>query len=331
MTGLRQTASAPGSRILGVGAYEPLRVVGNHELCQRIDSSDEWIRQRTGITERHWASTDETLVAMATAAARQALDRAGLAAEQIDVVITPTVTHLVQFPALAVLTAAALGCPAAAAWDISAACAGFCYGLAQADALIRSGSARHVLVAAADRLTDLTDFDDRGTAFLFADGAGAAVLGPSDEPGVGPVVWGGDADQAGVISQSVDWPTAVATGERPVIRMDGRQVFRWATADIAEVTRRIVAAAGLTPDQIDLFVPHQANNRITNSMLRRLKLPDSVVVSRNITRVGNTSATSIPMALDRLYGEDRVQPGATCLMVGFGAGLTFAGQVVILP
>ncbi|MDR1449447.1 MAG: 3-oxoacyl-ACP synthase, partial [Propionibacteriaceae bacterium] len=199
MTVLCQSVGAPGARILGVGSYEPRRVVGNEELCERIDSSDEWIRQRTGIAERRWADPEETLVAMAAAAARKALGRAGLEAGQIDTVLMATVTHLVQFPALGVLVAAELGCPQAAAWDISAACAGFCYGLAQADALIRCGAARHVLVLAADRLTDLTDFDDRATAFLFADGAGAAVVGPSQEAGIGPVVWGSDGRNSDVI------------------------------------------------------------------------------------------------------------------------------------
>jgi 3-oxoacyl-[acyl-carrier-protein] synthase-3 len=317
--------------VIGIGSYEPSRVVTNEETCTMIDSTDEWIRQRTGIAERRWATPEETLLAMAVTAARRALDHAGLAAGQIDAVLVTTVTRLVQFPALAVSVATELGCGHVAAWDISAACAGFSYGLAQADALVRAGTATHVLVVAADRLTDLTDFTDRSTAFLFADGAGAAVVGPSNEPGIGPVVWGSDGTQADVIRQTVDWGTAVETGQRPAIWMEGQRVFRWATVDIAEVTRQIIAAAGLAPDQIDLFVPHQANNRITDSMLRHLKLPDSVVVSRNITRAGNTSASSIPLGIDRLYSEGRVKPGATCLMVGFGAGLVYAGQVIVLP
>jgi 3-oxoacyl-[acyl-carrier-protein] synthase-3 len=300
-------------------------------MCTLIDSTDEWIRQRTGIAERRWASADETLPYMATEAARRALVHAGLTADQVDAIVVSTVTRPVQFPALAIAVATGLGCRPIAAWDISAACAGFCYALAQADALVRAGTATHVLVIAADRLTDMTDFTDRSTAFLFADGAGAVVIGPSAEPGISPVIWGADGTRANVIRQTADWGTAIATGQRPAITMQGQRVFRWATTEIAEVTRQVIAAAGLTPDQIDLFVPHQANNRITDSMLRHLGLPASVVVSRNIVRAGNTSASSIPLGIDQLYAEGRVRAGATCLMVGFGAGLVYAGQVVVLP
>jgi 3-oxoacyl-[acyl-carrier-protein] synthase-3 len=268
---------------------------------------------------------------MATAAGRRALDHAGLQAQDVDAVIAATVTHLVQFPALAAGVATDLGLDHAAAWDISAACAGFGYGLAQADALVRAGTCRRVLVVAADRLTDLTDFTDRATAFLFADGAGAAVVGPSDAAGVGPVVWGTDGSQAGVIRQTLTWDDAVAQGQRPFIAMEGQKVFKWAMTDVAEVTRQAIAAAGVTPDDIDLFVPHQANNRITDAMLRQLGLPDRVVTSRNIQRAGNTSASSIPLGIARLYAEGRVQPGALCLMAGFGAGLTWAAQVARLP
>jgi 3-oxoacyl-[acyl-carrier-protein] synthase-3 len=300
-------------------------------MCRLIDSTEEWIEQRTGILERRWADVNETLTFMSVAASRRALDQAGLAPEAIDAVIVATVTRLVQFPAVAVDIAHGLGLGPVPAWDISAACAGFSYALAQADALVRAGTAGHVLVIAADRLTDLTDFSDRTTAFLFADGAGAAIVGPSETPAIGPVVWGSDGSRAEVIHQTLAWPDAVADGTRPAIAMAGQTVFRWAMTDVADVTRRAIAAAGLTPDDIDLFVPHQANNRITDAMLRQLGLPEHVVVSRNIKRAGNSSASSVPLAIDRLYQDGLVRPGAACLMVGFGAGLVWAGQVAYLP
>ena len=328
---LRPTVGAPGARILGIGAYEPSRVVDNAEMCTLIDSSDEWIRQRTGIAERRWATREETLTVMSARAARQALDHAGLTPADLDAVVVSTVTHFQQWPSLACLITAELGRPDLPAWDISAACAGFCYALGQADALIRAGASRHVLVVTADRLSDMTDLTDRTTAFLFADGAGAAVVGPSETPGIGPTVWGGDSAQADAITQTLAWPDGVARGIQPKATMEGKRVFRWTMTDVADQTRRVIEASGLTPDDIDLFVPHQANDRITDAMLRHLNLPDSVVVSHNIQRTGNTSASSIPLAIARLYADGLVRPGAACLMVGFGAGLVYAGQVALLP
>lgn len=320
-----------GATILGLGSYEPSRVVSNAEMCTMIDSSDEWIQQRTGIVERRWATEEETLLLMTVTAARRAIAAAGLTAADLDVVILASVTHLVQTPALAPTIAIELGCEDAAAYDIGAACAGFCYGLAQADSLIRAGNATHVLVIGAERLSDLTNFSDRSTAFLFADGAGAAVVGPSETPGIGPVVWGSDGTQAGVITQSTTWPAGVGAARMPVIEMDGRPVFRWATTFIAEAAQRALDAAGITADDLDLFVPHQANNRITDSMLRHLKLPERVVVSRHIKTTGNTSAASIPLALTDLIATGDAKSGDLALIIGFGAGLVYAGQVIRVP
>jgi 3-oxoacyl-[acyl-carrier-protein] synthase-3 len=328
---LRSTPLSPGARILGVGAYEPSRVVTNEDLLARLDSSDEWIRQRTGIVERRWATPDETVTVMAAEASRRALAHAGLDAGAVDAIVVSTVTRFVQWPAIASRVAAALGIPSVAAFDLSAGCAGFCYALAQADALVRAGTAGHVLVIAADRLSDMTDLADRSTAFLFGDGAGAVVVGPSAQPGIGPVTWGGDADQADTITQTQEWTDALASGTMPYIVMAGQKVFKWAMTEITDVTRRAIEAAGLTPADIDLFVPHQANDRITDALLRYLKLPESVVVSRNIRRLGNTSASSIPLGIARLYADGLVRPDAACLMVGFGAGLVYAGQVALLP
>ncbi len=328
---IRTAPTRPGSRIVALGSYLPERVVTNAEMCTMIDSTDEWIQQRTGIRERRWAGDHEQVQDMSVAAARQALERAHLTGADIDCVVVATVTHLRQTPALAPLVATALGCVDAAAYDVSAACAGFCYALAQADSLVRTGNATHVLVIGVERLSDITDKSDRSTAFLFADGAGAAVVAPSDEPGIGPVVWGSDGGQGDAIQQTEDFRTAAPRGYMPTLAMNGKAVFLWATTFIAQATRRVLERSGITPDELDVFVPHQANNRITDSMLRHLKLPEHVVVARTIQRIGNTSAASVPLAMDDLLATGEATSGQTALIIGFGAGLVYAGQVVTLP
>jgi 3-oxoacyl-[acyl-carrier-protein] synthase III len=324
-------AGRVGSRIAGVGSYLPRRIVTNEEMCTMIDSSDEWIRQRTGIIERRWASEDESLSFMVAEASRKAIEHAKVSTEEIDAVIVATVTHLKATPALAPMLAAELGLKDPAAYDISAACAGFCYALAQADSLIRTGASKAVLIVAAERLSDLTDKSDRSTAFLFADGAGAAVVVGSDTPGVGPVVWGSDGSQADVITQTEDFRDAVPNGRMPTLYMDGKPVFRWATTFIADAAKDILTQTGIEPEQLDVFIPHQANNRITDSMLRHLKLPEHVVVARSITHIGNTSASTIPIAMDELLSSGEAKSGQTALLIDFGAGLVYAGQVVVLP
>ncbi|MGZ4454790.1 MAG: thiolase family protein, partial [Nocardioides sp.] len=205
MATLQSPTGAAHAAILGVGAYRPSRVVPNADLVEAIDSSDEWIQQRSGIKQRRWATPEETVQMMSVAAARQALERAGLDARQVDCVVVATVSHMLQTPAVATAIAHELGTDQAAAFDISAACAGFCHGVAMAADFVRAGSARHVLVIGVERLSDLTDVGDRGTAFIFADGAGAAIVGPSDTPGIGPVVWGSDGEQFDLIRQREDW------------------------------------------------------------------------------------------------------------------------------
>ena len=322
---------SPYARVEGLGAAVPSRVVDNAEMCTYIDSCDEWIQQRTGIVERRWVAEGEDVRSLSLAAARQAIERAGLTAADIDAVIISTVSHLVQTPSLAAIVAAELGCVDAAAFDISAACAGFCYGIGMAESLVRSGAATHVLAIGAETLSEMTDLTDRTTAFLFADGAGAAVVGPSEVATMGPLVWGSDGHQATVIEMNRTWPEAVATGEPSQIMMDGRPVFRWATTFIADAAKRALEAAGLSPEELDLFVPHQANNRITDAMLRHLKLPDSVKVARTIVHYGNNSAASIGVALDAMIRSGEATSGDTCLIIGFGAGLVYAGQVITIP
>jgi len=331
---LQLASGATASAILGIGGYRPRRVVDNAEICTYIDSSDEWIRTRSGIVERRWAGSDETIQMMSVAASRAALERAGIEAGQIDTVIVSTVTHLHQTPAVATTVASELGAQGAAAFDISAACAGFCYATAMADSFVRSGASKYVLIIGVERLSDLTDKHDRSTAFLFADGAGAAVIGPSETPKIGPVVWGSDGEQSSLIGQTQPWDRAVRVeGEVgwPTLRMDGNPVFKWASYTMAKTAAEALDAAGVRPEDLKVFAPHQANMRITDAMFRALKLPPEVVVARDIARQGNTSAASIPLAIEALLESGEARSGDTCLIIGFGAGLVYAGQVVVLP
>ncbi len=330
---LSARTGSPGSRLLGLGAHRPARVVTNDEICEHIDSTDEWIRERSGVVERRFAGEDESVVDMAVSAAEKALAASGVAAGEIGMVLLATVTYLSQTPSAAALVADRLGAHAAAALDISAACAGFCHGVALADDMIRAGNAEHVLVIGVERLSDMVARDDRGAAFLFADGAGAAVIGPSQTTGIGPVVWGADGSQGEAISQDVPW-TALRDDPStpfPHLTMQGQAVFRWAVFQMPAVAEQALAAAGITVDELDVFVPHQANLRIIEAMVRRLHLPERVVVSRDIVTTGNTSAASIPLALTALLEQGEASSGDVALLLGFGAGLSYAAQVVVLP
>ena len=331
--GLQASTGSPYAAILGIGAYRPSRVIPNSEVIEAIDSSDEWIQQRSGIKQRRWATEDETVQSMAVAASRKALEHAGVDARQIDTVIVATISHMFQTPAIATAIAYELGTDQAAAFDISAACAGFCHGVSMASDFVRAGSAGHVLVIGVERLSDLTDVGDRGTAFIFADGAGAAVVGPSDTPGIGPVVWGSDGEQFDLIRQKEDWRDAIASGEAvlPHLVMEGNPVFRWASFAMAKIGQQALDRAGITADELDCFVPHQANMRIIDAMARAMKLPDTVRVARDIAEQGNTSAASIPLALDRMIAEGDAKSGDTALLIAFGAGLAYAAQVVTVP
>ncbi|MFD4327671.1 beta-ketoacyl-ACP synthase III [Nocardioides sp. NPDC058538] len=321
---------SPHARILGVGGYRPTRVVPNSEIVDLIDSSDEWIRTRSGITERRWAGEEETVQMMSVAASRKALEHAKIGIDQIDCVIVATVSHLRQTPAVAALIADELGADHPAAFDVSAACAGFCHGIAMASDFVRGGSARHVLVIGVERLSDITNPHDRGTAFIFADGAGAAVVGPSEEPGIGPVVWGSSGDKADHI-QTPDWFEANEAKETPWLTMQGNPVFRWASYAMAKVGQEALEKAGITADELDCFVPHQANMRIVDALARSMKLPESVKIARDIATMGNTSAASVPLALERMIEEGQAESGDTALLIAFGAGLVYAAQVVVVP
>jgi 3-oxoacyl-[acyl-carrier-protein] synthase-3 len=330
---IRPSTGAPAARILSVGAHRPERVVTNAEICERIDSTDEWIRERSGIIERRKAAPDESVVDMAVTAGRIALERAGISPEEVGMVLVATVTHPFQTPSAAAEVAFQLGTHRAAAMDIGAACAGFCYGLALANDMVRGGSARYVVLVGVEKLTDWIDPNDRGTAFLFADGAGAAVIGPADEPGIGPVVWGADGSQAEAISMTDSLIEYRDRGlERfPTLSMQGQQVFRWAVGEMPGVVSEALERAGVTADDLAAFIPHQANMRITDAMVRAMRLPEHVPVARDIAYTGNTSAASIPLAMDRMLTDGEAPHGGLALLVGFGAGLVHAAQVVVLP
>ncbi len=323
---IRAAAPHPGARILGLGAHRPERVVDNAELCASLDTSDTWIRERTGIERRYVAAPDESVVTMATVAAGKALASAGIRPDEVDLVLVATCTHPDLFPGASPRVAAALGTTAGAV-DVGAACAGFCYALAQASDAVRAGSARHVLVAGAERLTDVADPRDRATRVLFGDGAGAVVVGPSDEPEIGPVAWGSDGLAAHLIRSE---PSVLASAP-PYLRMEGPALFRWAVTQVAPVARRACELAGVDPSHLAAFVPHQANLRIVDAVASALALPSHVVVSRDVVDTGNTSAASVPLALTRLVESGVVRSGDAALLVAFGAGLTYAAQVVLLP
>jgi 3-oxoacyl-[acyl-carrier-protein] synthase III len=330
---LRPSTGSRESKLLGIGTYRPSRVVPNSELVEAIDSSDEWIQQRSGIKERRFAGPGESIQMMSVAASRQAMERAGIEAAQIDCVIVATVSHMLQTPAIATAIAHELGTDKAPAFDISAACAGFCHGLALGSDMVRGGSAKHVLVIGVERLTDITSLNDRGTAFIFADGAGAAVIGPSDEVGIGPVVWGSDGEQFDLIRQTEDWRDVMTQDQpaMPHLVMQGSAVFRWASFEMAKVAAQALDRAGITADDLDVFVPHQANMRIIDAMARSMKLPSTVKIARDIAEQGNTSAASIPLALGRMIEEGEARSGDTALLIAFGAGLAYAAQVVTVP
>ena len=313
---------APGARILGLGSYRPRRRVTNDDLAKVMDTNDEWIQSRVGIAERRWADEDETLVEMAVAAGGKALAASGLAPDEIDLVIVASASLRAPIPGIGPQVAYRLGVPRPGSFDLNAGCAGFCYALGVANDNIRAGSSRNALVVGVERLTDVTNLEDRTTAVIFADGAGAAVVGAADEPGIGPVAWGSDGDQYTAIE--------IAAG-RSTMTMAGQAVYRWATTKLTETLVQAMEKAGVGPADIDVFAPHQANLRIVESMTKRLGFPDTTVVARDIVQSGNTSAASVPLALTALMESGEAKSGDLALVLGYGAGLTFAGQVLRLP
>jgi 3-oxoacyl-[acyl-carrier-protein] synthase-3 len=334
MTALHQATGHPGSRILAFGASRGDLIVTNDDIAGPINSSDEWIRQRTGIVERRRASAEMDTIDLAVDASNQAIEAAGIAPSQIGAVLVSTISNSVQTPSLAALLTDRIGATPAPAYDISAACAGFTYGIAQADAFIRSGLADYVLVVGAEKLSQFAKPTDRTISFLLGDGAGAAVVGPSDEPGVGQTVWGSDGskwDAVGMDTPLAAYRDGAGSVAWPTLRQEGPTVFRWAVWEMAKVAQDALDAAGVTAGQLAAFIPHQANMRIIDELAKQLKLPEHVVIARDIETTGNTSAASIPLAAHALLADHPEVSGGLALQIGFGAGLVYGAQVVRLP
>jgi 3-oxoacyl-[acyl-carrier-protein] synthase-3 len=332
MAKLNQYETVKFSRIYALGAARGDLVVTNDDIAGPIESSDEWIRRRTGIVTRRRASKDLSLMDMAVAASKEAIEKAGINPSEIGAVLFSTITHPFQTPSAATLLAELVGANPAPAYDISAACAGYCYGIAQADALVRSGMAKYVLVVGGEKLTDFIDPTDRTISFLLADGAGAAIVGPSDEPGISPTVWGSDGSHWDAVSMTNSLlEFRDGESEWPTLRQEGATVFKWAVWEMATVAKQALEVAGVKSSDLAALVTHQANIRIIDELAKELELPESVVVARDIVNTGNTSAASIPLAMHQLLESGEVKSGGLALEIGFGAGLAFGAQVVVLP
>ena len=322
---MRLPEGAEGSRILAFGGYQPARVVTNDEIAATIDTTDAWIRSRVGIASRRIAGPDETLADMAAAAGGKALAASGLSPADIDLVIVATCTPESPIPNVAATVATRLGIVAPGAYDLNAACAGFCYALATASDAVRAGTARHVLVIGAEKLSQWVDWTDRSTCIIFADGAGAAVVGPVTDPeagpGIGPVVWGSDGNMADKIR---------IADRNSFLFQEGQAVFRWATTALHPVALAACERAGVDPASLAAFVPHQANLRIIESIARKLRAPQARVAD-DIVHSGNTSSASIPLALSAMIERGEIGSGDAVLLLGFGAGISYAAQVITIP
>jgi 3-oxoacyl-[acyl-carrier-protein] synthase-3 len=278
------------------------------------------------------ASKNRSLMDMAVEASNEAIKKAGIKPSEIEAVIFSTITHPYQTPSAAALLAELVGANPAPAFDISAACAGYCYGIAQADSLVRSGTAKYVLVVGGEKLTDYIDPTDRSISFLLGDGAGAAIVGPADSPGISKSVWGSDGSKweaVGMTGSLLDFRDG--TGSWPTLVQEGQSVFRWAVWEMVKVAKLTLEVAGVKPEELSALVTHQANERIIDEMAKQLALPETVVIAKDIITTGNTSAASIPLAMHALLAEGRIKSGNLALQIGFGAGLAYGAQVVVVP
>jgi 3-oxoacyl-[acyl-carrier-protein] synthase-3 len=316
------------SRIVGTGSYLPPRVMTNAEFEKRLDTSDAWIRERTGIASRHIADEKQTSSDLALEASRKALEAAGLDAKEIDLIIVATSTPDYVFPSTACLLQAKLGVSGSAAFDVQAVCSGFVYAIATADSFIKNRMAKKALVVGAEVFSRILDWNDRGTCVLFGDGAGAVVLAAGDKPGVHASILHADGSQAGLLSVPGNVNRGAICGS-PFLQMDGQGVFKFAVRVLEESAREVVAAAGLTLADVDWLIPHQANVRILDAVARRLKLPAHKLVV-TVDHHGNTSAASVPLALDEFVRGGRVRPGHLVLMQGVGGGFTWGSSLVTL-
>jgi 3-oxoacyl-[acyl-carrier-protein] synthase III len=310
------------TRILGTGSHLPARRVSNADLAAQlardgIETSDAWIQERTGIQARYFAAEGEKTSDLALPAALAALEAAGLEAEQLDLIVVATTTPDMVFPSTACLLQARLGVHGCAAFDVQAVCSGFLYALSVADAMIRAGSARHALVVGAEVFSSLLDFKDRGTCVLFGDGAGAVVLGCSEEPGILATALHADGRQAGVLCVPEDH-----------VHMDGQAVFKLAVGALEKVALEVLAKAGREAASIDWLIPHQANLRIMKGTAKKLGLPEERMVV-TVHEHGNTSAASVPLALDAAIRDGRIHRGQSLMLEGVGGGFTWGAALVV--
>jgi len=313
-----------GARILSLGGYQPGNVVTNDDLAARVDTSDEWIRSRVGVVSRRFAGPEETVTDMAFEAGAKALAGSGLSPGDIDLVIVATCSTEASIPNVSAVVAHRLGIMAPGAYDLNAACAGFCYAMANASDAIRAGTARHVLVIGSEKMTAWVDPTDRSTCIIFADGAGAAVVGPvadGEPPGIGPVAWGSAGDMAEKIT---------IADRDSFLQQEGQAVFRWATTALHPVALKACERAGVAPGELAAFVPHQANLRIIEAIARKLGAPQALLAT-DIIHSGNTSSASIPLALSAMIERGEVGSGSPVLLLGFGAGISYAAQVITVP
>ena len=316
------------SVIRGVGAHLPKRIMTNDDLSRLVDTSDTWIRERTGIERRHIAEKSQASSDLALEASRRALSAAGITAEQLDLIVVATSTPDYVFPSTACLLQAKLGVKGSAAFDVQAVCSGFVYGLATADIFIRSGQYKKALVVGAEVFSRILDWNDRGTCVLFGDGAGAVVLNASEKPGVHASVLRADGSHAGMLSVPGNVCGGAIVGS-PFLQMNGQAVFKFAVKVLEESARETVAAAGMKLSDIDWLIPHQANVRILDATARKLGLPSEKLVV-TVDHHGNTSAASVPLALDEYVRAGRIKPGQRLLLQGVGGGFTWGSSVVTL-
>ncbi len=316
------------SRIIGSGSYLPRKVVTNDELAQRMDTSDEWIRSRTGIRQRHIAEAGETSSSLALEASKAAIASAGIAAQDIDLVILATSTPDYIFPSTACLLQAKLGIKGCPAFDIQAVCSGFVYALATADLFIRAGQHRCALVVGAEVFSRILDWNDRGTCVLFGDGAGAVILKADKTPGIMASAVHADGSYAGILSVPGNVCGGKVTGD-PFLRMDGPAVFKFAVRVLDEVARETLAKCGQQVEDVDWLIPHQANLRILESTAKRLGLPPEKLIVTVDTH-GNTSAASVPLALDAAIRDGRIRPGHKVMLQAVGGGFTWGAALVQL-
>ncbi|ADD44450.1 beta-ketoacyl-ACP synthase III [Stackebrandtia nassauensis] len=314
--------SSKGSRVLGLGHYQPSKVLTNEDLSKIVDTNDEWIQSRVGIKERRIAEK-ESVADMATEAAAKALTDAGLTAADIDLVVVATCSNIDRVPNTACRVADRLGIEAPGAFDVNTACSGFSHALATADHAIRAGASTTALVIGVEKLSDFTDWTDRSTCVIFGDGAGAAVItGTNDaKPGVGPVVWGSVPSMSDVVR---------IEATHPYIAQEGQTVFRWAITTLAPLARKAAEAAGVAMEDVAAFVGHQANLRIIEGIAKKLQAPNAIIAT-DIIESGNTSAASVPLALSKMVERGELTSGAPVLLFGFGGGLTYAGQIIYVP